>query len=93
MLQPYDAGALLLKIFGTEEAEVRRFRLKATEMMELALEQNLVGRWFQMLLGLFEAVGPAMIFAVGGWSVIQGRLPLGTVVASVPPLTPPPTPA
>ena len=77
------SGALLVKVFGTEEVEVQRFQRKAEELKRLSLDQSLVGRWFQMLLGLFEAVGPAVVFALGGFLVIRGRIPLGTVVAFV----------
>ena len=45
----------------------------------LNLAQSLVGRWFQLLLQLFEAAGPALVFAVGGLLVIRGELELGTV--------------
>ena len=77
------SGALLVKVFGGEDAELQRFRTKAEEIKRLSLEQTLVGRWFQMLLGLFEAAGPAIVFAVGGYLVIQDAVPLGTVVAFV----------
>ena len=77
------SGALLVKTFGTAEAEVERFRHKAEELKGLSLQQSLVGRWFRMLLGLFEAVGPAIVFAVGGWLVVRRQIPLGTVVALV----------
>jgi ATP-binding cassette subfamily B protein len=77
------SGALLVTLFGREEAEADRFAGEAAEMRRLALAQSLVGRWFQMLLGLFESAGPAIVFAVGGWLVIRGHVALGTVVASV----------
>jgi ATP-binding cassette, subfamily B, bacterial len=77
------SGALLVKVFGGEDSEVRRFRAKAEEIKQLSLEQSLVGRWFQLLLGLFEAVGPAIVFALGGYLVIHGHMALGTVVAFV----------
>jgi ATP-binding cassette subfamily B protein len=77
------SGALLVKVFGREEAEVQRFQEKALELRRLSLEQSLAGRWFQMMLGLFESVGPALVFAAGGLLVITGRLPLGTIVAFV----------
>jgi len=77
------SGALLLKVFGTEETEITRFRRKAEELMTLSIEQSLAGRWFRMLLGLFESFGPAAVFALGGWLVIQGEIELGTVVAFV----------
>jgi ATP-binding cassette subfamily B protein len=77
------SGALLVKVFGREKAEVHRFSGKLEELKALALEQSLVGRWFQMVLGLFESIGPALAFALGGALVIQGHLALGTVVAVV----------
>jgi ATP-binding cassette subfamily B protein len=51
--------------------------------MDLSLRHNLVGRWFNMLLKLFEDLGPALVYGFGGWLVIKGELPLGTVVAFV----------
>jgi ATP-binding cassette subfamily B protein len=77
------SGALLVKVFGGEDAEVRRFKAKAEQIKRLSLEQSLVGRWFQMMLGLFEAAGPAIVFAVGGLFVIKGQIALGTLIAFV----------
>jgi ATP-binding cassette subfamily B protein len=77
------SGALLVKVFGREKAEVQRFSERLEELKTLSLEQSLVGRWFQMVLGLFESIGPALAFAVGGALVITGHVPLGTVVAFV----------
>ena len=75
------SGALLIKVFGGEDRELRRFQAKAEEIKRLSLAQTLVGRWFQLILGLFEAVGPALVFAVGGLLVIKGDMALGTVIA------------
>ncbi len=77
------SGALLVKVFGTAGVEMTRFRNKAEELRRLALEQSLVGRWFRMLLGVCESAGPAIVFAFGGWLVVRGQVPLGTVVALV----------
>jgi ABC-type bacteriocin/lantibiotic exporter with double-glycine peptidase domain len=77
------SGALLVKVFGREKAEVQRFSEKLQELKNLSLEQLVVGRWFQMVLGLFESIGPALAFAVSGTLVIRGHLALGTVVAFV----------
>jgi len=74
---------VLLKVFGAERFEARRLERTADDLMAISLEQTLVGRWFQMLLGLFETAGPALIFAAGGWLIIRGQLELGTVVAVV----------
>src|SRR5204862_2004504 len=77
------SGALLVKVCGGEQMELRRFTAKAEEIKQLSLEQSLVGRWFQLLLGLFEAVGPAIVFALGGFLVVKGHIALGTVIAFV----------
>lgn len=49
----------------------------------ISIRQTLLGRWFQMVLGLFESAGPALVFAVGGWLIMHDHLKLGTVVAFV----------
>jgi ATP-binding cassette, subfamily B, bacterial len=77
------SGALLLKIFSAEQHEERRLAAKSTELRELSIRQSLLGRWFQMLLGLFETGGPALVFAAGGLLVMQGHVRLGTVIAFV----------
>ena len=77
------SGALLVKVFGAERREVERFRNRAEEIADLSLKQSLVGRWSKLLLGSFEALGPALLFGVGGFLVIQGHIGLGTIVAFV----------
>jgi ATP-binding cassette subfamily B protein len=77
------SGALLVKVSGAEAHEAARLRARAEEVMRLNLAQVLVGRWFQMLLKLFEQAGPALIFAGGGALAIRGDVGLGTVVAFV----------
>ena len=77
------SGALLLKVFGTEKKEARRLKAQARELMEVSLRHNLVGRWFQMLMKLFEELGPVMVWAAGGWLVVHGDVQLGTIVAFV----------
>jgi ATP-binding cassette subfamily B protein len=75
------SGALLLKVSGTERREVDRLKAKADDVMALSIKQTQVGRWFQMILGLFETFGPALVFAVGGTLVLYGHARLGTLVA------------
>jgi ATP-binding cassette subfamily B protein len=77
------SGALLVKVFDRADDEVTRFRATATRLRRLSLRQALVGRWFRMLLGVFETVAPSAVFAAGGWLVVRGHTPLGTVVALV----------
>jgi ATP-binding cassette, subfamily B, bacterial len=76
------SGALLLKVFGAEEAEARRVEQKSREIMDLSLQQALIGRWFKLLMGFLENAGPALIWGVGGWLLIRGEIRLGALVAS-----------
>ena len=77
------SGALLVKVSGSEAHEARRLEGKTRELMDVSLRHNLVGRWFQMMMKFFEELGPALVYAFGGWLVIGGDVALGTVVAFV----------
>lgn len=77
------SGFLLMKAFVREAYEALRFRRKNEELMRLQVRQAMVGRWFFMVLGLFGAVGPALIYWLGGYLVMSNGLTLGTVVAFV----------
>lgn len=77
------SGILLVKTFGRAADERARFRQRNQELMALQLRASMIGRWFFMVLGLFGAVGPALIYWYGGWLVIEGALSVGTVVAFV----------
>jgi ATP-binding cassette subfamily B protein len=74
-------GILLMKVFGRQPLESERFRRANHELMELQVRQGLVGRWFQMFVGLFGTVSPALIIWYGGWEVVNGNLSVGGIVA------------
>lgn len=77
------SGALLVKSFGREADEVERFRRRNLELMRLQVRQALVGRWFFMWLGLFGAIGPAVLYGAGGWLALRGEMTPGVIVAFV----------
>src|SRR3712207_9542326 len=54
-----------------------------TTLFRSEIRQRMVGRWFFMVIGLFQSIGPALIYLYGGWLVIQGEISIGTVVAFV----------
>ncbi|HZT06018.1 MAG TPA: ABC transporter ATP-binding protein [Chloroflexota bacterium] len=74
-------GVLLMKTFGRQSMELDRFRRANRDLMRLQIRQGLVGRWFQMFVGLFGTVSPAVVFLVGGWQVVNGQLSIGGIVA------------
>ncbi len=77
------SGVLLVKVFGAEASEVSRFQAKASALVDLALRQTLVSQQYNLLMGAFKNIGPALVFGLGGYLVIQGQAPLGTLVAFV----------
>jgi len=75
------SGALLVKLFGRQRDEIKRFGERAERVRDIGVRQAMVGRWFFMLLGLASALGTAIVWWVGGILVLQGTFTLGTIVA------------
>ncbi len=75
------SGALLVKLFGREESEGRRFKGHAREVRDIGVRSAVVGHWFFMLLSVVSAVGSAIVFWVGGHLVLRGEFTIGTIVA------------
>ena len=77
------SGFVLMKAFARETWEALRFREKNGELMDVQIRAGMLGRWFRMLLTVLEALGPALIYFVGGYFVITGQMTLGTVIAFI----------
>ena len=75
------SGALLVKTFGRQEAEIDRFEESARRVRALNIRRAMVGRWFMMSMGIFSALAPAVVYWYGGHQIIGGESSLGTVVA------------
>jgi ATP-binding cassette subfamily B protein len=75
------SGALLMKTFGREAQETSSFEQTALSIRNLSIRRAMIGRWFGMGMGLFGAIGPAVVYWYGGHRVIGGEASLGTVVA------------
>lgn len=81
------SGILLVRSFVQEAFEAARFRSLSQDIAALNIRLAMVGRWFFMLLGLYTAIGPAIVYWHGGRLVIDGDLSIGTIVAFVALLT------
>ena len=75
------SGALLVKLFGRERDESRRFADRARSVRDVGIRQALIGRWFFLGLSMTGAVGTAIVFWAGGYLVLTEGLTVGTVVA------------
>jgi len=82
------SGLLLVKAFGTRARERDRLRGLSEELRDLEIRQNLIGRWFSMVMGVLATAGPGLFWLFGGYLVIHGGASVGTVVTFVAVLTP-----
>jgi ATP-binding cassette, subfamily B, bacterial len=74
-------GALLVKLFGRTNEEIRRFGPRAARVRDLGIERAVSGVVFFMMIGLVSAVGTALVYGIGGYFAIQGTFSIGTIVA------------
>ncbi len=75
------SGIVLVKSFMRQGYEVARFSKENADLMRLQIRGRMVGRWFFMLIGLFTAVAPALVYWFGGHEVIGGRMSIGDILA------------
>ncbi|MFT4039039.1 MAG: ABC transporter ATP-binding protein [Thermomicrobiales bacterium] len=77
------SGMLLSKAFGRQEHELSRFRDVNARLTALQIRQQMVGRWFFMIIGTFFSITPAIVYLYAGVQIIGGAqdLSIGDIVA------------
>ncbi|SCW27935.1 ATP-binding cassette, subfamily B [Ruminococcaceae bacterium YRB3002] len=60
------SGQLLVKLFGKEKYEYRRYRRANRKMIKLNIKQNMAGRWFFVVISTFTNIGPMLLYLAGG---------------------------
>jgi ATP-binding cassette, subfamily B, bacterial len=75
------SGALLVKSFVRQDAEMEKFRKINKDLMKLQIRQSMIGRWFFAFVNVIQYVGPAILYWYGGHLVIDHAITLGTVIA------------
>src|SRR6266567_171869 len=77
------SGILLIKTFGRQKYAEGRFNTENQKLSDLQVRQQMIGRWFFMLIGTFFSIMPAIIYLVAGWQIINNvpGVSLGTIVA------------
>lgn len=75
------SGALLVKLFGRRDIEVRRFEDRAARVRDIGIRRAVVGSQFWSLMGLVTVIGMALVYWVGGHLVLAGVFSIGTIVA------------
>ncbi|WP_037295993.1 ABC transporter ATP-binding protein [Saccharomonospora azurea] len=75
------AGATLVKLFGRPKAEAEEFGERAGRVRDIGVRTAMLTRWFMTSLTLVSALAQALVYGLGGWLALTGRLDPGTVVA------------
>ncbi len=78
------SGILLIKTFGRQKYAQDQFESENQKLTNLEVRQQMIGRWFFMLIGTFFSITPALIYLIAGWQSIHGNSALysfGTIVA------------
>jgi ATP-binding cassette subfamily B protein len=65
------SGMLLTKTFGQQSTAIDRFRKVNSRLAALQIRQQMVGRWFFMLVGTIFSITPAFVYWLAGWLTIQ----------------------
>ena len=82
MTERFSAGgATLVKLFGRPEAEADEFGDRADRVRAIGVRTAMANRVFMTSLTLVSALAQAMVYGVGGWLAITGRIDAGTVVS------------
>ena len=80
------SGSMLTKLFTREKTEYDRFVKVNGEVTKLSLKEQLSGRWFHLIMGIFTQVGPLLIYFAGGYLIIadiDATLTVGAITAMV----------
>src|SRR5215217_7724164 len=77
------SGMLLTKAFGRQSQAVSDFQAINQRLTMLQIKQQMIGRWFFMIIGTFFSVTPAFVYWYAGVQIIGGNasLTIGDIVA------------
>jgi ATP-binding cassette, subfamily B, bacterial len=77
------SGILLSKAFGRQRYEIERFRDENQRLAGFQIRQQMMGRSFFALVGIFFSIAPALVYLVAGWVIDANpeALSAGTIVA------------
>lgn len=75
------SGALLMKIFGTPQRESQMFSEKADAVRTMGIRISMASTVFFTAIVLVSSLATALVYGMGGVSVVNGTLTLGTLLA------------
>ncbi|MBF6159253.1 ABC transporter ATP-binding protein [Nocardia cyriacigeorgica] len=74
-------GATLVKLFGRPHQESAEFALRAKRVRDIGVRTAMLQTVFVTSLTLVSALAIALVYGLGGWYALAGRLDAGAVVA------------
>jgi ATP-binding cassette subfamily B protein len=78
------SGVLLTKVFGRQEETSQRFEHESRKLAELQLRQQMIGRWFRMVVQIFFAAIPAFVYWFAGREILtQGATGTGLTIGDI----------
>jgi ATP-binding cassette subfamily B protein len=76
------SGVLLTKAFGRQTHEIDKFRAENARLIGFQIREQMIGRWFFMIIGTFFSITPAVVYFVAGRDIIGGgSMTVGAIVA------------
>ena len=76
------SGVLLTKAFGRQAHEIDKFRAENKKLIGFQIREQMIGRWFFMIIGTFFSITPALVYLVAGREIIHGgAMTVGSIVA------------
>jgi ATP-binding cassette, subfamily B, bacterial len=76
-------GIRVVKAFSQERREVERFRAANQRIVDVNNRVNALWTFFWPLVTLLNQIGLLVVWAVGAWQVLQGRVTIGVLTAFV----------
>ena len=73
-------GATLVKLFGRPEQESAEFTVRAARVRDIGVKTAMMQTVFVTALTLVSALALALVYGLGGWFALTGRLNTGDVV-------------
>ncbi|MFD4294325.1 ABC transporter ATP-binding protein [Rhodococcus sp. NPDC058505] len=74
-------GATLVKLFGRPQEESAEFEVRAHRVRDIGVRTAMTQAAFVTSLTLVSALALALVYGLGGWYALTGRLEAGSVVA------------
>lgn len=77
------SGVLVTKSFGRQEFNNEQFTAENRKLIDLGIRQQMVGRWFFMVVNIVFTIAPALVYLVSGLQIINHGLPMDITLGGI----------